>query len=65
MPKGKGGIHQYLEEYEDDGSSPDLIKLYLNELRKSSLLSAEEERALAKSIGACPFQTLSKREILD
>jgi RNA polymerase primary sigma factor len=50
MPKGKGGIHQYLEEYEDDGSSPDLIKLYLNELRKSSLLSAEEERALAKRV---------------
>jgi RNA polymerase primary sigma factor len=50
MPKDKGGIHQYLEEYEDDGSSPDLIKLYLNELRKSSLLSAEEERALAKRV---------------
>jgi RNA polymerase primary sigma factor len=50
MPKDKGGIYQYLEEYEDDGSSPDLIKLYLNELRKSSLLSAEEERALAKRV---------------
>jgi len=50
MPKDNGGIHQYLEKYEDDGSSSDLIKLYLNELRKSSLLSAEEERALAKKI---------------
>ena len=50
MPKDKGEIHQYLEKYEDDGSSSDLIKLYLNELRKSSLLSAEEERALAKRI---------------
>lgn len=50
MPKDKGEIHQYLEKYEDDGSSSDLIKLYLNELRKSSLLSAEEERALAKKI---------------
>jgi RNA polymerase primary sigma factor len=50
MPKDKGEIHRYLEKYEDDGSSSDLIKLYLNELRKSSLLSAEEERALAKKI---------------
>jgi RNA polymerase primary sigma factor len=50
MPKDKGGIHQYLEKHEDDGSCPDLIKLYLNELRKSSLLSAEEERALAKRV---------------
>jgi len=50
MPEKKGGIYQYLEKYEDDGSSPDLIKLYLNELKKSSLLSPEEEKALGKRI---------------
>jgi RNA polymerase primary sigma factor len=50
MQKRKEEIYQYLEEHEDDGSSPDLIKLYLNELKKSSLLSAEEERALAERI---------------
>lgn len=50
MAKKKGGIYHYLKEHEDDGSSPDLLKLYLNELRKSSLLSAEEEQSLAKRI---------------
>ena len=50
MPEKKGGIYQYLEKYEDDGSSPDLIKLYLNELKKSSLLSPEEEKTLGKRI---------------
>jgi RNA polymerase primary sigma factor len=48
--KKREEVYQYLEEHEDDGSSPDLIKLYLNELKKSSLLSAEEERALAERI---------------
>jgi RNA polymerase sigma factor (sigma-70 family) len=50
MAKKGEGIYQYLEKYEDDGSSPDLIKLYLNDLRKSSLLSPEEEKALARRI---------------
>ncbi len=50
MQKREDEIYQYLEEHEDDGSSPDLIKLYLNELRKSSLLSAEDERALAERV---------------
>lgn len=50
MAEKEGGIYQYLEKYEDDGSSPDLIKLYLNELKKSSLLSSEEEKALGKRI---------------
>ena len=50
MAKKKEGIYHYLEGHKDDGSSPDLLKLYLNELRKSSLLSAEEERSLAKRI---------------
>lgn len=50
MAEKEGGIYQYLEKYEDDGSSPDLIKLYLNELKKSSLLSPEEEKALGKRI---------------
>ena len=50
MAKKGEGIYQYLEAYEDDGSSPDLIKLYLNDLRKSSLLSPEEEKALARRI---------------
>jgi RNA polymerase primary sigma factor len=50
MAKREREIYHYLEEHEDDGSSPDLIKLYLKELRKSSLLSAEEERSLATRI---------------
>jgi len=50
MAKKGEGIYQYLEKYEDDGSSPDLIKLYLNDLRKSQLLSPEEEKALARRI---------------
>jgi len=50
MAKKGQGIYQYLEKYEDDGSSPDLIKLYLNDLRKSPLLSPEEEKALARRI---------------
>lgn len=50
MAEKKEGIYQYLEEHKDDGSPRDLLKLYLNELRKSSLLSAEEERSLAKRI---------------
>ncbi len=50
MVKKDRGIYKSLEKYEDDGSSPNLIKLYLNELRKSPLLSPEEEKALAKSI---------------
>jgi RNA polymerase primary sigma factor len=50
MAKKGEGIYQYLEKYEDDGSSPDLIKLYLNDLRKSPLLSPEEEKALARRI---------------
>jgi RNA polymerase primary sigma factor len=50
MPRKEKGIYQYLKKYEDDGSSPDLIKSYLNELKKSSLLSPEEEKALAKRI---------------
>ncbi len=50
MVKKDRGIYKSLEKYEDDGSSPNLIKLYLNELRKSPLLSPEEEKALAKRI---------------
>lgn len=50
MAKKGEGIYQYLEKYEDDGSSPDLIKLYLNDLRKSPLLSPQEEKALARRI---------------
>jgi len=50
MVREKREISQYLKAYEEDGSSPDLIKLYLNDLRKSPLLSPEEERALAERI---------------
>ena len=50
MAKKNEGVYYYLKEHKDDGSSPDLLKLYLNELRKSSLLSAEEERSLANRI---------------
>jgi RNA polymerase primary sigma factor len=50
MAKDKGEIYQYLEEYEDDGSPPDIIKLYLNDLKKSPLLSAEEEVSLATRV---------------
>jgi RNA polymerase primary sigma factor len=50
MAKDKGEIYQYLEEYTDDGSPPDIIKLYLNDLKKSPLLSAEEEVTLARRV---------------
>jgi RNA polymerase primary sigma factor len=50
MVREKRKLSQYLKAYEEDGSSPDLIKLYLNDLRKSPLLSPEEERALAERI---------------
>ncbi len=50
MEKKEKGIYKSLEKYEDDGSSLNLIKLYLNELRKSPLLSPEEEKALAERI---------------
>ena len=50
MVEKEKGIYKSLEKYEDDGSSPNLIKLYLNELRKSPLLSPKEEKALAKRI---------------
>lgn len=50
MTKNEDAIYQHLEEYKDDGSPPDLIKLYLNDLKRSPLLSAEEERALAERI---------------
>ena len=49
MVREKREISQYLKAYEEDGSSPDLIKLYLNDLRKSPLLSPEEERVLAEA----------------
>ncbi len=50
MPREKDESYQYLKEYEEDGSSPDLIKLYLNDLKKSTLLSPEEEKTLAERI---------------
>lgn len=50
MTKDEDAIYQHLEEYKDDGSPPDLIKLYLNDLKKSPLLSPEEERSLADRI---------------
>lgn len=50
MTKDEDAIYQHLEEYKDDGSPPDLIKLYLNDLKKSPLLSPEEERLLADRI---------------
>ncbi|NIS61114.1 MAG: sigma-70 family RNA polymerase sigma factor [Proteobacteria bacterium] len=50
MPGKKDESYQYLKEYEEDGSSPDLIKLYLNDLKNSPLLSPEEEKALAERI---------------
>jgi len=50
MARERKKIYQYLKEYEDDGSSPDLIKLYLNDLKKSPLLSPEEEKALVERI---------------
>lgn len=50
MAKKKEEIYQSLKEYEDNGSSPDLIKLYLNDLKKSPLLSPQEEKALAMRI---------------
>ncbi len=50
MEKNKEEIYQYLKEYEDNGSSRDLIKLYLNDLKKSPLLSPQEEKALAMRI---------------
>ena len=48
MTKDEDAIYQHLEEYKNDGSPPDLIKLYLNDLKRSPLLTAEEERALAE-----------------
>jgi RNA polymerase primary sigma factor len=50
MAGEKEETYQYLTEYEEDGSSPDLIKLYLNDLKKSPLLSSEEENVLAERI---------------
>ena len=50
MAKEKEEVYQSLKTYKDNGSSPDLIKLYLNDLRKSPLLSPEEEKALAMRI---------------
>ncbi|UCD70471.1 MAG: sigma-70 family RNA polymerase sigma factor [Syntrophobacterales bacterium] len=50
MAKKDERIYKSLEKYEDDGSSQDLINLYFNELKKSSLLSPTEEKALAKRI---------------
>jgi RNA polymerase primary sigma factor len=50
MAGEKEEVYQYLKEYEEDGSSPDLIKLYLNDLKKSPLLSPGEEKALAERI---------------
>ena len=50
MAQQDKGIYKSLEKYKDDGSSPNLIKLYLNELRKSPLLSGEEEKSLAERI---------------
>jgi RNA polymerase sigma factor (sigma-70 family) len=38
------------QEESDAGSSDDAIKLYLKEIQKTKLLSAEEERALARRI---------------
>jgi RNA polymerase sigma factor (sigma-70 family) len=40
------------QEESDAGSSDDAIKLYLKEIQKTKLLSAEEERALARRIAA-------------
>ena len=50
MAEEKEEVYQSLKAYKDDGSSPDLIKLYLNDLRKSPLLSPEEEKAFAMRI---------------
>jgi len=50
MPQDEDTIRKHLEDYKNDGSPPDLIKLYLNDLKKSPLLSPEEERALADRI---------------
>ncbi len=50
MAKEKEGIYQSLKAYKDNGSSQDLIKLYLNDLKKSPLLSPQEEKALAMRI---------------
>jgi RNA polymerase primary sigma factor len=50
MTKEKEKVYQSLKTYKDNGSSPDLIKLYLDDLRKSPLLSPQEEKALAMRI---------------
>ena len=47
-PKNKGRK----KEDDDSGSSDDAIKLYLKEIQKTKLLTAEEERALARRIAA-------------
>ncbi len=50
MVKEKQDVYQSLEAYKENGSSPDLIKLYLDDLRKSPLLSPQEEKVLAMRI---------------